>query len=378
MDPMRIFITLIISMICFWGSAQSAYACYGYHRLSKMDVAFADIVFNGKIKDIKGDVFTFEVVNVERGKLSTKNIDVEAPRYSEIRAADTVQEFNSRHGVFVRVGVTTPTLANKFCAANAKSGDKVNWSCSKYSLGTAQNQHMPTILVKSCGRPYIVPVDIYEKSQKYAQTYKRFEDRLIKERPDEGRAVELYDKIVGDVSPLVPDSKRHERYRGWLMRDKERLKSDLERGWRNEELIKSRYTRSVLSTYNNAVGIYTPFVGATNWRQEPENMAVELFRRNIDWFTENGEDIASDKALLMFLGMKFVEPNEIERSIAGFDIYQFRGYVIRPSDYDIKYVAKSVRRLKRIIEIDPSYADRLLEVDREPSFWSKIRHWWPW
>ena len=79
MDPMRIFITLIISMICFWGSAQSAYACYGYHRLSKMDVAFADIVFNGKIKDIKGDVFTFEVVNVERGKLSTKNIDVEAP-----------------------------------------------------------------------------------------------------------------------------------------------------------------------------------------------------------------------------------------------------------------------------------------------------------
>ena len=162
------------------------------------------------------------------------------------------------------------------------------------------------------------------------------------------------------------------------MRDKEMLKSDLERGWRNEELIKSRYRRSVLSTYNNAVGIYTPFVGATNWRQEPENMAVELFRRNIDWFTENGEDIASDKALLMFLGMKFVEPNEIERSIAGFDIYQFRGYVIRPSDYDIKYVAKSVRRLKRIIEIDPSYADRLLEVDREPSFWSKIRHWWPW
>ena len=177
----------------------------------------------------------------------------------------------------------------------------------------------------------------------------------------------LHAKIVGDVSPLVSNFEGHKRYR-------DRLAEEVAcRDYRTRRLGCTKETAEIFhknraaGIYNHAVGQMSPLINVVSLVNDPEDVAVELFLRNEDWFTKNGEDIASDKALLTFLGMKFVEPNEVERSISGFDIYQFRGYAIRYRDHDIKNVAESVRQLKRLIDIDPSFADRLLETHKSSS-----------
>ncbi len=394
---MKKCLAILISLLALLGSVQFAYGCSTHRSLSKIDLAFADLVFDGKIIDVKNGVHVFEIKNIVEGEFSERNIEVGMVHSWVYRTPKTVEDFIDRHGLFVRVGVSTLHIAEKFCKVSEDDLMITARSCSEVVLSTVVVNQKPIIVGEPCTGPYIVPAGILEKSRIYAEKYKKFEDKLIEERPDEERTLALYDKIVGDLSPIDTESYIYRQLEESRARD-ERYVTDS----RDRASAEIRHKRRVVSTLSGALGFSSSFVPNRIGPGDYENQAVELFRENPDWFMEGGEKFESDKALLSFLGVDFSCINKMPRKIGSFYIYQsllgrefsnttetleetscFGGSkkYLKPfiyDDRDIELLAHSVRQIKRFIEIDPSFADRLLVVDREPSFWSKIRDWRPW
>ena len=375
MDLMRIFLTLIISILCFWGSTQSAYACPLSDPLNKIDLAFADLVFERTVIDVRENIYVFEIKKIIEGRYSEKNIEVEIVDYRILyRPPKTIAEFVKRLGPEVRVGVSTKRSDEKFCEVNSSDVKGAEQKCNANDKDAAPIDKMPVVVSRVCSSAFILPAGILGKPREYAEKYKKFEDKLIKERPDEERAFALYDKIVGDFPPLIPYTSRYEELEDWHKRDKERFGNDS----RLQANVEARYRRGIVSAHNSIVRNLGPFVPHRIRLLEYEDMAVELFRKNPHWFTKGEEEFESDKALLSFLGMDFSDTDIIPRRIGGFDIYQSYIHPSKYNDDNIQRLAHSVRQIKRYIENDPSFADRLMYVDREPSFWTKVRRKWPW
>lgn len=72
-----VFSTLIAASVALF-TPQLAEACRGNIPLTKIDVAFAEVIFEGRIRDVRPDLkgrsseLTFDVVDVMRGDLSQK------------------------------------------------------------------------------------------------------------------------------------------------------------------------------------------------------------------------------------------------------------------------------------------------------------------
>ena len=316
--------------------------------MTKMDVAFADVIIEGKIVAVQNNrrfvaaddqnfeindyTYLFEVIEVRRGNLYQQIIEVgitESGRYTPPRSVD---EFIETYDDHVRLGLYTPALSQKFCTVEKQQGsesDQADISCSEFLLRYVEKFQRPIVFGAACGEVYIFPLDEYNKSREYLEKYKRFDEKRISENLNETEAKALYDEIIGDVSPLP----WHRNYK---------------------------------------------------FADNSENRAVDLFKRNIAWFTEGEESFESDMELLKFLGMNFDEVDDssqinnhskFEQSYSSTAIYGSYGEYGAFGDYylqdeypvldkwAIERLAKTVRKIKDYIEIDPSFADRLLDSD---------------
>ena len=306
---MRKLLAITTSLLCLFGSVQSAHGCSVFSPLSKMDVAFADLIIEAKIIDVWDEKYVFEVIDVVRGDYHKESIELRILKSSVYLPPKTVEEFVEKYDRRVRLGIMTDTLSEKVCSRNTDFPPRV--MCFDYQKGESRKMRQLHILNKHCGSPYIFPIDQFEASRDFAKKYKQFEDQLISEQADHERASEIYNNILDDVGPLP-----------WHL---------------------PRWHRD-----------YYSYI---------ENQAVDFFHNNNRWFTEGTETFESDKDLLRFLGVDFTATNTIPKSIGGFSITQSYNH---PSEYSarkIELLASKARIIKKNIKTDPEYADRLLESD---------------
>lgn len=287
--------------------------------LDKMDVAFAKLIFVGEIIDFEGNNAVFEIVEKINGDYPKEKIVVGLP----LGYPTNVENFISSYGYFVRLAVTTPDQVELFCPNANESvaeNDFLTGPC-KYpirSLNLEQAREVPQLLHNDCAAPYLFRLDKYEIARDYEDKHDDPDD-LFQNAFYIGPEITIYKEISNGVYPLP---------------------------W-----------------------------GHLNWKFE--TLAVDLFRKNPKFFDENLSKYETDETLLTELGVNLLE---ISDRLDGSMTSDFYAYVAtlddtehaQLSEFEIKqrifesYIVQIVETLKRLdayIDVDPSFADRLLAVE---------------
>ena len=210
-----------------------AEACPTTKQWAERDIAFADVIFEGSIADVKEIPsnkianrlgyfeFTFDIHKVVRGELQQDQIVVgwiggRSRNSPELTLEFLIKEF----GETTRVAISTPQLANKFCELKPRlgnfydedkgayvSGERMRPFCNApvSSLAPAFEENIPFVLSNSyvCGYSYFFPVQKYEDMQNYVKnirTYEQARETLLEQplpRPEKFTELrELRRKIV--------------------------------------------------------------------------------------------------------------------------------------------------------------------------------------
>ena len=213
---MKNYFVLVSLALCWLSNAQSASACSIFKQLSKSDVAFADIIFEGHIQSVDSGDYVFDVAKVIKGNLSQKQIRVGLTDGVAYSPPKSKEEFASRYGDFTRIALTTPGQIEKFCgikkvrSVTIRDGaplvtyvDRLKCDNSILRPEYPRATEIPFIVRRTCGRPYIFSVENYSKMENYRENYKKFEylieNTLAAATYDRD---ELYKVITGGVGPL--------------------------------------------------------------------------------------------------------------------------------------------------------------------------------
>jgi len=190
--------------------AQLGYACSPSPdvQLSKLDVAFADVIFEGSVKEVNKNQIVFDVGHVLRGELPDKTITVSLALGFAYGPPKSVDDFISKYGDYTRVALTTPEQVKTFCQDRKPVANARHFSrpCDYDLIGLQLYDalEMPYILKNNCGPPYLFSVEKYEKSKNYEKNVKIFEQKItdIEGREFKVSHRDLYKNIVGNVGPL--------------------------------------------------------------------------------------------------------------------------------------------------------------------------------
>jgi len=107
----------ILMTALYWlSSVNFAHACHGNRPLTKADVAFADIIFEGRIQNVSSGEYVFDVVKVIKGNLSQEQVLVGLTDGVAYSLPKSTEEFISRYGDFTRIALTTPEQIKNFCS----------------------------------------------------------------------------------------------------------------------------------------------------------------------------------------------------------------------------------------------------------------------
>lgn len=207
----------LVSLALIWlSSAQTASACSIFGSLSKADVAFADVIFEGRIQDVSSGEFIFEVVNVIKGNLSQEQVLVGLMDGVAYSPPKSKEEFVSRYGDFTRIALTTPEQIENFCgmkkirSVTSRDGAEVvtypevlRCESSLLRPKYPRTTEIPFIMRRTCSRPYIFSVGKYSKMENYKENVRKFdyliENTLATATYDRG---ELFEVMTGGVGPL--------------------------------------------------------------------------------------------------------------------------------------------------------------------------------
>jgi len=203
--------------------AQAASACQGTKQLSKADVAFADIIFEGHIHDVNSGEYVFDVVKVIKGNLSQKQVLVGLTGGFGYSSPKSKEDFISRYGDFTRIALTTPEQIKNFCSIRKirsvtfRDGaqvvsyiDALKCDNSLLRPNYPRAKDIPFIVRRTCGQPYIFSVENYSNMENYRENYKKFEyliENTLVDATYDRR--ELYQVITGGTGALP-----------WEMKDK--------------------------------------------------------------------------------------------------------------------------------------------------------------
>ena len=305
---MRKLLAITTSLLCLFGYVQSTFACQSTRPLTKMDVAFADLIIEAKIEGIKKNNYTFEVLDVVSGEFSKNSLEAMIFGGSNFRPSETVAEFLDRYELYVRVAIVTPNVSSKFCSRERREANRMWVSCLNPVLNNVAYNQKPEILSASCWGAYIYPIESYNQSRDYPDKSRLYSQRIVElqdRRWTTSALFQLQDEIIGDSKPLP-----------WHL-----------------------------------------------YPDDPENKVAVLVRQNLDWFTEGEEVFNSDKELLEFLGMDLTIRTDRSESGLLSDEVRYASKVRENNRRKIESLARVVRRVKDYIKIDPEYADRLLAID---------------
>lgn len=186
---------------------QFAMACHGDIPLTKIDVAFAEVIFEGRIRDVlpyikgRSSELTFDVDDVVRGDLPEERVTVVLQGGSAYAAPKTLDEFVARYGENTRIALTTPQQTETFCRnimGSSVSGlgeitKRSFYRCDYPLLSLSQKaKEKPFVIRRTCGTPYLFDVAVYEKAINFDANKKRFESQ-----PQAARTAKLWKEMVG-------------------------------------------------------------------------------------------------------------------------------------------------------------------------------------
>lgn len=201
-----VFSTLISASVALF-TPQIAEACQGNSPLTKIDVAFAEVIFEGRIRDVQADLkgwsseLTFDVDEVVRGELPQKQVTVFLNGGFAYTAPKTLNEFVERYGKNTRVALTTPQQTETFCryrmvssvSGTGERSEKSLYRCDYPLLSLSQKaKEKPFVIRRTCGSPYLFDVAVYEKARNYDANVKRYESQ-----PQAARNAKLWKEMVG-------------------------------------------------------------------------------------------------------------------------------------------------------------------------------------
>jgi len=168
---------------------QFANACGSNIPLTKIDVAFADVIFEGRILDVRPDMtdrsseLLFDVVDVARGELAQKRVTVVLQGGVAYRAPQSVEEFAKRYGETTRIALTTPEQVEMFCrdvsafsvTGSGERREDTFYRCDYASLSLSPKaKDKPFILRRTCGEPYLFETASFEKMTRYDANVEKF------------------------------------------------------------------------------------------------------------------------------------------------------------------------------------------------------------
>ena len=233
----HIFSTLLAASLALL-TPQLAEACPTRKQLSLPDIAFADVIFEGSLTDVKlvseeknadwASSFlklTFDVQDVVRGELHQDEIEIGwIPARFQKASEYNLGYFKEHIGETTRVAVSTPQLASLFCKNDEDAGasERVKTVCDYTvdSLKPAFKENIPFVLSNDyiCGSLYLFPVQKYEDMRNYEKNYKAYKAareiaRKEERTSKEGR--EAYENFHEQrYREMVPQSGLAWRYSG--------------------------------------------------------------------------------------------------------------------------------------------------------------------
>lgn len=190
-----VFSTLIAASLALL-TPQIAAACQGISEFTRQGVAFADVIFEGSLKEISPKSsyleLTFDVHDAKRGTLSQDEVVIGWRPAPYPAAWDiSLEEFTHAFGEVTRVAISTPQLADKFCKLEKRSGsfrdeetgevvtrDALRPVCDSAprSLVSVAKENVPFVLSHGhCGSTYMYPVQTYENMRDYDENVAAFE-----------------------------------------------------------------------------------------------------------------------------------------------------------------------------------------------------------
>lgn len=164
--------------------SNTAQACITYRGLTKSDVAFAEVMFEGEIAEYKAQTYVnphtkrtqvrsvelvFNVENVLRGKLDQKTVSARWIHGTFGYPLDQ-GEFVERYGQKLRVALMMPTQAEKHCKRVLKFEKHTGLLIAIPSYGRCSAQfagfgyvsgldYKPMVLNGPCSGPYMINLD---------------------------------------------------------------------------------------------------------------------------------------------------------------------------------------------------------------------------
>jgi hypothetical protein len=196
--------------------SQAAFGCTMFKPLSKTDVAFADVIFEGRIQDVNSGEYVFDVTRVVKGNLSQAQVLVGLIDGVAYAPPKSKEEFISRYGDLTRIALTTPEQIKNFCnmqksrSVKFRDGaqvvtyvDALKCDNSLLRPNYPRAKEIPFIVRQPCGQPYIFSVENYSKMENYPENVRMFE-HIIENTPSTAtyNRRELYEVITGGVGPL--------------------------------------------------------------------------------------------------------------------------------------------------------------------------------
>ena len=336
---MRKLLAITTSLLCLFGSVQSAHGCKVPKNLSKMDVAFADIIFEGSIRAIENSKLVFDISDVIRGEYSEDQITV-LPNFESIYETiedekhplktrflvkdeqDLLNEFVDKYGNFTRVAVTTPRQFELFCEGGFEKDEitvdgqareivrsSVTCDYPLFSLKHPYARDFPIVIGSGrCETQYLYSIETYNELKNFDENSKILKTVEIQGIPE----------VLGD------------------------------------------------STYY----IESAGAGPLPWEVDDDsfaNTAVRLFKENPDFFKSDFSTYENKEKLLSELGVDLVRIRQ--------DIRQNTEQKLRVPSKDselyidflyfvhLKKLVTELDVIRKVLDKDPSFADRLLESD---------------
>jgi len=308
-------ISIAASLAVF--APQSADACQSNAPFSQQDIAFADVIFEGRLTDISSkDRFvelTFDVHDVVRGELPEGQVVIGWKDW--YYTGDIDLSFEEKAYIFgetTRVAISTPEVAKRFCEWEMVQGnirdDETGEIVTKespqsvcestaVSLVSVSRENLPFVLSngRRCGSTYFYPVARYEKMRNYEENLQAFR-KLIADGIRPSR--EVYLEMLGPVESLP---------------------------W------KARNTST-------------------------DNLAAQLLREHGGFFKSSLRTNAAWQASLLDSGVTMARES-LDGYESGFDDDEASRLKFRES------LRKEILKLLDYIEKDPNYRDRLLLED---------------
>lgn len=221
---------IILTLVFGLYSAPAAQACRANMPLTETDIAFPEIIFEGRLQKVEtpnsdgvfdATEYVFDVTRLVKGNLPQQQITIGLTDDAAYSAPKSIGAFAELYGDHARIAITTPEQIKTYCSAvknkrvTYHNGERLVTESKPVpycetpllTLDYPRAKEIPFVLRPSCAAPYIFAVEAYEKRRNYEANLKLYEERLrdleSSGAPSAPNArLDLFNEITGGFGPL--------------------------------------------------------------------------------------------------------------------------------------------------------------------------------